>query len=190
MIKYSFLTEAATKSKSKTPTKKSAVIPDNVNVTIDQNISDDFSEVGNISPKVVYTRRLQVKLIKQILAKCPDAKTFRDTFKNSPIGSMRRLCDLITDDTPLNEYIDFLADKVVHWSMRDKLLQMALASVCGSIVGALLGAIANFTSYAPQSFSLKQNAALGAGIGSVLGGATGALRYDWYDNDSVEKSIK
>jgi len=192
IMKYSFITESK-KSLTKNgtpPNKKSEIIPSNVNVTIDQNMADDFTKPENVSPKTVYTRRLQVKLIKQILGKCPTAKAFRDTFKNSPIGSMRRLCDLITDETPLQEYIDFLQYKVVRWSMKDKLIQMVLAGFFGSVVGAIIGALSTFTSYAPKNLTIDQNAAIGAGAGALLGGTGGAIRYDWYDNDSVEKSIK
>lgn len=188
-MKYSFLlTESdIEKSDIKKPVKKSTV-----NVTIDQNVSDDFSDMGNVSPRTVYARRLQVKLIKQILAKCPTAKAFRDVFLESPIGSMRRLCSEITDQTPLNEYIDFLQYKVVRWSMRDKLIRIAVVGFFGTVIGTILSSLAYLTGsdkgVLPDTF--KGSAAVGAGVGALLGGTTGAIAYDLDDNDSVEKSIK
>ena len=163
----------------------------NVNVTIDQDTKDDFSETGSVSPRTVYSRRLQVKLIKQILSKCPSAKAFRDVFKHSPIGSMRRLCAEIDDNTPLGDYINFLRYRIVKWSQRDRLISMALNGLFGAGVGGVLGALSSYTSVgdllAPHA--LKHGAMIGAGLGGAIGTGVGKFLYDTRDNDSVEDSI-
>ena len=200
MKKYSFLSEGEIRYNKPDSSISDFVKPKslfntsgigNVNVSIDQDTRDDFSETGNMSPRTVYSRRLQVKLIKQILSKCPSAKAFRDVFKNSPVGSMRRLCAEIDDNTPLGDYINFLRYRIVKWSQRDRLISMALNGLFGAAAGGALGALASYTSVgdllAPQS--LKNGAMIGAGLGGAIGTGVGKFLYDTRDNDSVEDSI-